>query len=269
MRFLGLFYSSVEESLPIGNSRLNDDVTSTEFDPCSHTVLIRWAPTVSFYENRLRPLLKWENDGLLNEFRVTPDMIGARLNGAELFVESTGLELYGAKSIDKTFAMTLEGILDCVKPKGRQSVGILLQYLIPLNDVSYDDARFRGLAAIQTTDLRSIGANDFAVIVTGSAWNLEAGIVQSEELPMRIGRDVGGFSQLKGSRIALNGAGKPPVAFFADISWSFADTPPASGAAEWILGKIPEAVEQSRPVISSVFQGITAGTREYSEGTKR
>jgi hypothetical protein len=245
-------------------------VTPISFDPCGHTLLVDWVPTVSYYENRLKPIQELEDAGTLLQFRLDADSLGARLASAEIEVGPSRLALLTGRTItdDVSFSL-LNSFLESVKPRRYTASGMLLQFVVPLEGASYDDARAEGLTGLGNADLASVGAKDFSVVLDGGGWNLEAGIIAQNEIEMRMTRSVGGFSGIVGSTIAAQAAGSPAVAFFCDSYWPITEYPPLSGAARWFLDKVPEVVNEAQVVVKKVFEGITNRSSVASERLKR
>jgi hypothetical protein len=262
----------IDEDQERSTTRLTEDMTIGSLRPCGHTLTVFWVPTVKFYENRLQPLVRLEDEGSLLSFQVTPQSVGARLAGIELSMDSKSLKIFSAGPLGgDACASLLRSVLDAVQPKSYRSVGVALQYVVPLADTSYDDARLKGLQTFADTDFQSVGANDFAVIVSGEKpgmrWNVEAGIIEKSEIPGRMLRQAGGFrGVMPGSDVLLESVGDPEVAFFADSYWVIQDSQKDADAATWILDKILMVEEQADLVVPQVFQAITHQSPVAQEG---
>jgi hypothetical protein len=211
----------------------------------------------------LEPLVRLEDQQILRSFKVDPNEVGGRLDDVEFRMTSSSLTLMSTRPLTDEPCVTLvSSLVSTVEPRALSGLLVMLQYIVPLPNVSYDDARRRGLEALGHGMALSAGANDFAILVTGASpglmWGVEAGVVARGEVRQRILRQRGYFKgQGPSSELLLARAKEPQVGFFADSQWTVTSftAPRVDGPA--IVEQLSVVEEEAERVMTQIFQGIT------------
>ncbi len=190
--------------------------------PLTQSLVANWPPTLRYHQRRLDPIEELERRDTLRSFLVKPNEIGARTDDAELLLHANGFVLQTKGDLlDDTVFDLARLALAAVQPE-QTNISVLYQFLVPLPDVSYDDARKKALARLWAGMFSALGGYDFALLVDGRSpglvWHCEFGVVSESEVPERVSRVAGHFTQYHGFADALPDD-LPPVAFFADSRW--------------------------------------------------
>ncbi len=238
--------------------------------PSGYTLLFDWVPTLRYYQDRISPILRLEEKGLIKSFLVQPERLGVRLDGTELQLRPSGMLLMTASELtDPLCVGIISDILATFQPKAFRQLHVMNQYVIPIHK-SYDAARRDGLSAIKEADLQSIGGTDFAYMVTGESpnihWMVEAGIISKDEIRQRVLRTVGAFEGGPSSEMLLNNVESSEVAFFCDSQWIVKNLAPTGGPRDWVLEVFADIDRLASKVMPQVLQGIV---RESDEGSQR
>jgi len=230
--------------------------------PCSYTVSIGWTPTLRYYENRLQPFSRLERSGWLRSFLVAQDFVDGRLDQVEMRLTSTELTLMSSRPLDdQENAGIITDVLAAVEPKPFTRVWAMLQYVVPLSEgLSYDEVRLEGLKLFSATEnLDQLGADDFALIVSGSeaasTWVIESGIVERNELGPRCLRTAGFFKNHPSSEILMRNAGSPKLAFFCDSQWALSNAR-AIDTSEALIQRLTGVQAKSQDVVPHLVKGL-------------
>lgn len=229
-------------------------------EPLTESLLVHWHPTLRYHQHRLDILAQLEADGLLREFRVTGDDIGARTAETQLTLTDESLVVFARAGLASDQAAALLRLaFEAVLPS-RYHISVFYQYVVPIANTSYSDAKTEALASL-SDGILGLGATDFAFLVDGkrgaSAWQCEFGIVSQEEMQPRIRREVGRTGRRFGtvppffSDIRLD----TPVGFFADMRVGTVNddsaVAPADGDA--IISQIKTLRADSDSVVSDIL----------------
>lgn len=190
--------------------------------PLTESLLVHWRPTVHFHLHRLEPLAELENDGLLQHFLVTPERLGLRTETTQLTMEEGEIALHprGSLVADETLHV-LRSAIRCAAPL-EYDCAVTFQFVVPVNDQSYDEARASALARMS---VGALGGSDFSMMLEGKVaddvWHCEFGIVSEPEVELRLRRWVGRAGQMIGQLppfVAIPDE-VAAVSLFADLVW--------------------------------------------------
>jgi hypothetical protein len=191
-------------------------------EPVTESLVVHWRPTIQYHERRVELLTQLRAASVLEEWRVTPNSVGARTPAAQITMDEDGVYLHPRRSLLHDPALDLlRRAFDCVAPPSYHFTAAF-QFLIPIRDRSYDEARAELLARVSLAPLM---ARDFAILLDGSLagdkWTCEFGVIAEPEVESRVRRWVGRMGDQAGvlppyvpipDEVA-------PASLFIDISW--------------------------------------------------
>ncbi len=194
-------------------------------EPVTESLIVHWQPTVRFHQHRLDPLAELESKGLLRKFRVSDDEIGARTDDAELILSEDRARIRARGGLLSSDARQLLQLAFRAAGPSEYLFSLVYQYLIPILDQSYDEARSSALNQLSGGFLGSLGVYDFAFLADGrrsdsDEWHCEFGILSQDEVLPRLRREVGQIGTLGGPTGFIGDEPRDmAVAFFADFLW--------------------------------------------------
>lgn len=150
---------------------------------------------------------------------------------------------------------------------------LLYQYLVPISDHSYDEARQLALAQMSRDFFEGLGVVDFAMLLdgshSGSEWNCEFGVVSEEEIDSRLRREVGRVRYFGGSPwIPSDLPTNIDVAFFADFVWRvpLITAPSIEDSVDDLVGQMQGLWQQSADIVKSLYSFAYDRTLQASGG---
>lgn len=173
-------------------------------------------------------------------------------------MHSKGLSLQTKQDLtSKEVFGLLAPALSMLEPKNL-TLTVLYQFLLPLDELKYDEARTIALRQLSGGVFGSLGGYDLAVLLDGKKpglkWQCEFGIVSAEEVEDRLKREVGFFSAEPGFYGTADVV--PPVAFFADSRWETSDRPYHPEVEGSISETLHEVHLESQRVIGELFTSM-------------
>lgn len=252
--------------------------------PWTQVLELSWAPELRFYEQRIFLLRELEARQNLAEFRVLDHRIEARLSEKEaLEVGPTGASfvLVGPEARLEVVRDVVSLVLKSLDPENVSVSLLAVQFLTTLPD-EFEDARRRSTQYVVGPFLEE-GARDYALLVDGmsatlqAAFQVELGVVDPHEAPLRIGRFIGRLSDTGRvanrellPRSAFMRDDYPAAAFFSDWNWYPRMEPRPQGEAEAeVFALWNRVVEESGKMLRKVqveagatdqYHGIEEGT---------
>lgn len=240
--------------------------------PLTESLVVHWPPSLRYHERRLDLLTDLDSKGELKQFRVRDDEVGARAEDAQLTLHERGITLHARDGLlqDRPTRL-LRSAMELIAPP-RFHFLLFFQFLVPIPDQSYDEARTTALSHLSGSLLPRLGAEDFGCVVDGThdgvKWHCEFGIVSADEVGPRMRREVGTTANFGGPPPFFQPPkDTPDVAFFADLMWE-APTRPVEdeSAATSLLRQIEELRVVTEDMISQVHAYVRQGSLEAVAG---
>lgn len=236
-----------------------------ETKPVSESLIVHWQPTVHYHQHRLDPLAELESLGLLRKFRVDGDEVGARTDEAELVLSQDGARIQARGGLRSTAATELLRLAFRAADPSEYLFFLAYQYLVPIIDQSYDEARIGALNQLSGSFLGSLGVYDFAVLIDGrrsnrDEWHCEFGVLSQEEILPRLRREVGQIRAFGGPHGFFGDEPSDmPVAFFADVLWHI-NVPtaraPSDDAVDELCHRIQGLADETDVLVSRLHSHI-------------
>lgn len=146
---------------------------------------------MQYHAQRLQFLTALKSEGRLDEWRVTPEVIGARTKSVQVTLEEDGFSLFPRGTVLSEDALDLvRRAFLCASPPSYHFT-VRFQYLVAITSMTYDEAR---QVALGRLSLGTLGASDFALVMDGRAaedrWHAEVGVLSDKEVEPRLRRWV-------------------------------------------------------------------------------
>lgn len=242
-------------------------------EPITESFVAHWRPTLRYHRHGLDVLDGLESSGLLRQFRVTDDEIGARTDDAELTISPGGATIRSRLPVLSNEVLHLLRLVFAAAAPPNFEYSLLYQYLIPITDKSYDETRRLALARMSHNFFDGLGVVDFAMLLdgsqSGSDWNCEFGIVSQEEIDSRLRREVGRVRYYGGAPwVSGDVSTDIPVAFFADMVWRVhpQTTPDLEGLVDGLVPQIQTLRDQSDGIVTSIYTSACDRSLQTSGG---
>jgi len=208
--------------------RYSARVVSMPTELWSETLSVRWKPTVRFLRARVEILEELEDSDRIAAFRFDDSDINVLLKGrlVELQVDASGCQLsIHTPNADRDEAQSvLELVLEKLSPSGFRRYSFSSQALMALDEDYADAIKRVGSAVLPFSG--AMGLTDFAILVDGDdpidgqlAYKIEFGVLNSEEIPNRLTRQVGRVGTRAAVPYRHEDQEYPPVALFAESWW--------------------------------------------------
>lgn len=241
--------------------------------PWSQGIVLRWAPSVAFLENRFTILRRLGDVGMVRQFLVDDDqsiaMRVSKSRALRVAVDHLSFEdALGDFGDDEPSRLVLQLVLDHVHP-GMRSVQWSLQYLVALETSDSAAEACRNAARAIHGDLGdALGLTDFASLVDGTveglgAYKMEFGVLTADEAPLRLSRLIGRSIVAPVDRelgLEVNSRrGFPSVALFVDLAWEvrITDTDNRQHLVEWLWAAQLALVTESARLVSAIYDRVT------------
>jgi hypothetical protein len=252
----------------------------TQLELWTQSITAQWPPCLSFYDKKLELLHGFQDEGVLLAFKNQDGEIGALLGDRDHQIEvepnRLSMRILQKGGDIRRIERAARSVVTAIAPPRVAKLSVSLQYVAPLSQ-DYDEARVESSQAFlglgEPSDLRlsdsALRIWDWAVLLEGendrdeASFQMEFGIVDAEELPERLAREVGQI-ELEGSHPDADhweNEKLPEVALFADCEWTGKmpeRLPPFDGImslwshaiedAEHLLALALERVERSHSV---------------------
>jgi hypothetical protein len=230
---------------------------------------VRWRRTITFFERQYEILRELEANDLLWQFRTEPERISVRVGDAYHRLSFGVGHVEGALLAPDGDLSRIQNamriVLEAIEPDRLVRPELSAQWLMPLES-DYDEARKAGIAALVGEVAASV--TDWAFVFDGQlespelTYHLEAGIVQSSEIPSRLSRVAGSFTPDPEAPPTLWATHElPDVAFFCDSDFTVADRLEASPDALFSLWEGTRNAAEG--VVSGVMERL--GIRDDNE----
>jgi hypothetical protein len=197
--------------------------------PVTQQFSLSWKPEIRFFERRLDPLKRFEEQGRAHSFSVRPADISVHIDSRyqEIRYGSSGLtiRIADAQADAKAAFEAASEVFRIFEPSQIGLGRVNLQFLDALEG-DYDELRLRWGAKFVSPP-EGISISDWALLInpdvlaTQPQWGgaMEFGVVQGDEAAPRLAREVGKLSNEEigepSDRLEL-----PEVAFFADANFA-------------------------------------------------
>jgi hypothetical protein len=161
-------------------------------DLWTQRLTVSYRRSLKFYERRLEILRSFEEQGDLFDFRVTDDRVSVRLGGPQHRLGFGATRIDAAVLDPRADSQRVKDAIvsagDALAPERMVRPIMRFQWLSPLENISYDEARVAAAQAV----FREDALTDFALIVDGKIeqpsleFQAECGIVDDDEIPSRL-----------------------------------------------------------------------------------
>lgn len=236
--------------------------------PWTRRFAFSWPQSVAYFERRYGVLRRFEDEGLVRQFRVSEQRIGVYLGDANHEL------VYGLRSIEGSLfkpdgdwdrmSAALDIVLADLQPKRLLRPVLRFQWLIAL-DAEYDEARRAG--ALEMLGDAGKGLTDWSGLVDGelesppSTFQAEFGILDAAEAPQRLSRQIG---RVQGERdtpppTLWPTESLPPVAFFCETIAQ--GTEPPEPSVEAISAFVRDSQDALGGIVSGMMERVTGMTR--------
>lgn len=227
--------------------------------PLTETLSVEWRPSLRYHQHRLEVLEALQSARLLTAWRVSDEEIGARTEVAELTMRDTGVLLSSRRSLTSDeVSRIFRLVLGAVAPP-EYHFHVAYQYLEPIADRTYDEAR---TFALNRMSFGLLGARDCAVVMDGPVsdrpWHVEFGIVSPDEVEVRLRRWVGSSAQNFGTNFSTFFEAPPdvaPVSLFADLLWAVPERDAANSTDDTVHDlsqEIQELADKASEIVSQI-----------------
>jgi hypothetical protein len=193
---------------------------------------IHWRTTLGFYENRFAVLRAFDDQGLLRQLRVAEQRVSVRLKDPYHVLvftpENVEVSVLRPDGDLGLLASALGRVWEALTPSRVANPEMRFQWLVPLEG-DYDQARANGVERLFGRTVSGVTMKDWSATLAAetegraSTAFLEFGVVDSDEAPQRLARQIGAFQGQGGPETPPSiwePSTLPPVAFFVDLRWS-------------------------------------------------
>jgi hypothetical protein len=232
-------------------------------------VELDWLPALGFFETRSDLLKSLDADGLFDAFEWAVSDVTVRVGDHQTVrVGSNGATCFSAKRTTECerVRQILKTSMESIKPTGVGLRNMRIQALIPM------DADLREACAALAKEIVGDGggtSTDVAILSDGisdrlrATYQVEFGILGSEELPIRLGDHRGRIPD-SAFPVGLDLDELPSCAFFFDWSWSLwrrMEEDSFGGIVETWAAVMDETERLSGEVYARHTSGIIEGER--------
>ena len=247
-------------------------------DPIAHNSVLRYLPSLSFYDARVDIVREMRTLGLLRQFKIEPDACRMRLfDGVDFTVSVTTAQVndpLGALDGD-TLAFLIALVARFVEPE-RPNAAISHWSLLPLDAtfaVDFKDACVRATRGWIPGLSEQMGMTDVAILADGlwpgsdEVYQCEFGVIEAEHAAPRIARIMSRVTEFDESGTdgweALLGREYPPLGLFLDAHWwpKVLDDH-VDDVEEWFSGLFNRTNEATSDMCKQLEHGILIETHE-------
>lgn len=211
-------------------------------EPWTRRFRFSWPQTVEYLDHRYAILRRFEELGVVRQFRAGEDRITVRLGDAHHVV------VYGLGSLEgsllrpdadeERLKAALSLIFETLKPQRLLRPRVDFQWLVAL-DLEYDEARVR--TALQGFGEAGASVVDWSVLADGKlsgpkgTYRAEFGIVEAAEMPVRLSRQTGrvGAAERDVPATIWPLATLPSVGWFYDVRCTLEEAPSPTVDEVW------------------------------------
>jgi hypothetical protein len=244
-------------------------------EPWSQAIEVNWQPCLDYFERHVQLLRHLKDQRILRQFRVSTDEFEARLtDGRTLTVGVAGLKVIepGGAFSDPGGLKLLAGVLDSLRPKvtaARTWMVFVGALDWPLEKAAAFELAARAFCGNLAAEM---GMSDISVLADGTAddidmtYQIEFGVVDATEIPMRASRRYGNRINAPTSPELPPGREYPNLAIFADSIWA-KTTPPVGvdDLADWVLKMSGQATDRAAELLISMEGRLSKAFEFYHQ----